>query len=465
MSLETDISYVYENAYLKAHYDEVINGYIIKKEDYLPLNLTKRQLNILRKMCRNSKIKLEYEDYRIPGVEDEELFKEYQEIKKLIDTKPNSSELDTLEKRRIEIRNKIVTDNLKLVRSIIDRNFEGIQEIPNKEDIYQLGYEILFTLVNNHSIVVPRHFSLSLSGHLITYIMDKIFKLETGLDKQHKHDLEKLKEVRKVLLSTNLEPTIKDLAMKLEIEESEVIKLLQIEELLEYTSLDDEIDRLETDENFEDSFLYNDDYEKELMRTSQKDFIKKILYTLPPQQREVIMLAYGFKDGRCYNDTEIANIMGVTNARIGIVRQNAIGNLKLSIRANYLKEIYQPNKTYEPIPSNEKKVKEFEEILIGKIPKEQIQYYISELSKKDQTIIMLYYGYEDGFSYNIHSIAKILNEREGYVLSRKNKTIVHIRNKIIKEIEGEQNIEVSFEEYLDYLIKNYIIRRNYKKQR
>ena len=463
MSLETDMSYVYENVYLKAHYDDTIKGYVIKKEDYVPLNLSNRQLNILRKMCKHSKIKLEYHDYRLPSVEDEKLFQEYNELKDQIESNPNSPDVDILKNRRIAIRNKIVTDNLPLVRAIIDRNFDGIQDMPNKEEIYQLGYDVLFTLVDNHTIVIPRQFTLYLSCHLVTERMAQISKLENGIGKKKKKALERLQKAQRILTSTNKKPTTKDLAIKLEVEEERVQELLNLERLLETLSIDEEIKKLNDNTDIQDSPLYDYDFEKKLITSATRDSIKKILYTLPEQQKEVIMLAYGFKDGRCYNDVEIARIMGLSNERIRKIRCNAIENLKVSIRVNYLKELYEPDKPYEVSEAKPKQLKELEEILISQIPKEQLLYYISDLTEKEQTIFLLYHGFEDGVKHTLHSIAKILNSSATWTLTTKDKVHQHIRMKIINEI-SKNNTNVTYEEYLDYLIKEYIISDKHRKR-
>ena len=71
MSLDKDISYIYEKVFTKAHYDKQSSCNVIKLEDYIHLNLTTKQLNILKKMCKNSGIKLETIEYRSPYVEDE----------------------------------------------------------------------------------------------------------------------------------------------------------------------------------------------------------------------------------------------------------------------------------------------------------------------------------------------------------------------------------------------------------
>ena len=177
------------------------------------------------------------------------------------------------------------------------------------------------------------------------------------------------------------------------------------------------------------------------------------------------MLAYGFQDGRCYNDLEIAHIMDLTPTRIGIIRHNAIANLKTSIRANYLKEVYPINQSYEFNEMTEKQIKELEEILISQMPKELILYYINDLSKIEQNILLMYYGFEDGKKYTLHSLAEIFNTSISKILSAKNQTIKHIRNKIINEIQQQQNIYVTHEEYLQYLINTYIISNKPKKQR
>lgn len=464
MSLEADISYVYEKVYSKAHYDETIKGYIIKKENYLPLNLTKKQLNILKKMCRNSNIKLEYEEYRVPSVEDERLFKEYQELKSQIDANPKSSDLNTLEQRRIEIRNKIVSDNLLLVRAIIDRNFDDVSEKYDIEEIYQIGYDILFTLVDNHTIVVPRQFTLYLSAHLITDIMLKIYKLENQLHLKRK-TLEKLKKLHEIISSSGNIKTIEDLMQQLGITKKQADELLNIQDTLNFISIDAEVERLENGSEHQDSPLYSDNFEREIFQSSTREYAKKILNTLPGQQKEVIMLAFGFKDGICYNDTEIANIMGFTNARISIVRQDALQNLKESIRLNYFKDIYETNNSHTPFTISHRGTKELEDILISQIPKDKLLHYMEGLPEKEQTVILLYYGFEDNIKHTLKDIGTILNVRKDWLSFVKTRACQHIRTKVVIEILNETNNIPTYEEYLNYLIKTYIINNKYQKQR
>ena len=200
MSLDKDISYVYERIFTKAHYDEFKNKYVITKEDYLPLNLTNKQLNILRKMCKYNGIELENYEYRLPSFEDEKLFKEYNELKAKLEIEPDNK---LLEEKRIAIRNKIVISNLELVRAIIDRNFEDIQEIPNKEEIYQLGYNILFDYIEIRDIMYPKKFTVYISSKLMSDIKNNIMVLEKNSSTTIQKELEKLQKARKNLTSLN----------------------------------------------------------------------------------------------------------------------------------------------------------------------------------------------------------------------------------------------------------------------
>lgn len=464
MLLDKDISYVYKNVYLKARYDDAIKGYIIKKEDYIHLNLTNRQLQILRTMCKCSNIKLEKYKYHLPSVEDENLFREYQDIKRQKDSNPNSCDIDLLEKRRIEIRNQIVTDNLALVRSIIDRNFDNSEGKYDIEEIYQIGYDILFTLVDNHTIVVPRQFTLHLSAHLVTEIMLKIYKLENQMHLKRK-TLDELKKLREIISSSQSPRIIEEIKEQLEIDEKRAKELLYLEDTLHFISIDAEIDKLENNNEQQNSPLYNDNFENEIIQLSVREYIEKILNTLTKQQKEVIMLAFGFKDGICYNDTEIANIMGLTNARISMIRAEALEKLKESIRLNYFKEVYESNNSYTQIIANNRSLKELEDILISQIPKEKLLYYMEGLPEIEQKVILLYYGFEDNIKHTLKDIGSILNVRKDWLTFVKYRACQHIKTKIVIEILNKTNSIPTYEEYLNYLIKTYIINNRYQKQR
>ena len=84
-----NVRFILDNIISKAKYNEKTNTYEIKEEDYLYLNLTSKQKNLLKIMCHNLGIKLEYIPYTkdlLPAIENEELFEEYNFIKQRIET-------------------------------------------------------------------------------------------------------------------------------------------------------------------------------------------------------------------------------------------------------------------------------------------------------------------------------------------------------------------------------------------
>ena len=118
-----NVSYILDNVVRKARYNEETKKYEIKESDYLYLELTSKQKRLLKKICDKFGIDLEYTSYTkdlLPAVEDGKLFEEYNEI---LDKLENVSEeeKEALEARRIELRNKIWTDNIELANSIVSR--------------------------------------------------------------------------------------------------------------------------------------------------------------------------------------------------------------------------------------------------------------------------------------------------------------------------------------------------------
>ena len=155
MKKEDFIKYILENILPKATYNEEKRKYELKYKDYEEYQLSTSQKKILKEICKKNNILLESKGYirqSLTAYEDEFLFKEYNDIKqKLIN--PNQNNKDILEQRRINLRNKIVTDNIPFINSIISYRMTGINERKDKEDIYQLGYEILIKYIDNNYLI------------------------------------------------------------------------------------------------------------------------------------------------------------------------------------------------------------------------------------------------------------------------------------------------------------------------
>jgi len=462
MSYEQDLSYVYEHVFSKVRYDKNLNTYIIYKEDYIPLKLSTKQFQILKQMCKRQGVILEEEPYRLPGVEDEKLFQEYNQINQIIISSGIPKEDHPLNLRRIEIRNQIVMDNLPLVRAIIDRNFEGIQQLSNKDEIYQLGYLMLITYIDNGSILEPQKFTIHLSSKLMFDIKEKILNAESSISAETSSLLEKLRQINN--FSSNEPRTKTDLAQTLNIEPKKVDKLLNMDRFLSALSIDEELKKLghTKKSKISSSPLYDDSFETELIKSTARDIIIKIINTLPSNQKEVLMLSYGFLDGRSYNDVEIANILGVTKSRVGFIRHTALDNLRLSIRSKYLID-YDELVNLEDLPeADEKQLKALEEIIIGLIPKDELLNYLSNIPKLQRDILLLYYGLIDGKECQMNEISEILKVSKSTVVKHKYRAYISLKEEILKS----HNLDtITYKEYIDYLIEKYIIHQDIKKRK
>lgn len=466
MSIDRDLSYVYDIFNKIIKYDEHLKRYVILKTDYLPLNLSNKQLNILRKMCKRNNVLLENDIYYLPDVEDEALFDEYNKVKRLIDENPNSENIKELQNRKIELRNKIALNSMKLVKAIIDRNFDGIHEMDNKDEIYQLGYTILLSYMNRLNIVRPKVFTLYLSSKLISDIKEKLLYLKHGYSGETILRLKDLQKDKMLLTQEKTNFSITDLARQTGEEKKKVEELLTLESLLDTISIDEEIEKSYDDSlELHDSPLYDYNSEKRLLKNATKEVILKIISTLPEQQREILMLHYGFKDGRCYNDIEIGKMYGVTNTRIGKIRQNALKNLKLSLRSKFLREVYDENETNQQYhSSDETDLLELEDILIQYIPKEELSGYLANLEELERKILVLYYGLETETKYHLNEISELLNISQYKVYKSKRVALQKIKDQIL-DIEHKENKDsITQEEYLEYLIKYYILSEKAKKK-
>ena len=464
MSLDRDISYVYEKVFTKAHYDEQASCNVIKLEDYIHLNLTTKQLNILRKMCKNSGIKLETIEYKNPCIEDEKKFKEYNEIKKKLALDIPEQERKSLEERRIVLRNKIVTDNLAFVRTIINRNYDEINKLPNREEIYQIGYDVLFSFVDNLDIMYPKTFSIYISSKLIYEIKKKLLFIETGYNYEETRLLEKTLKSKSILETTKPYPTAKDLSQKTEIEEKRIKELLNLERLLSALNIDSEVERINNSNGQTDSYLYNDQFEKTLIMPAIKESIIKIIHTLPKQQSEVILLSFGFIDGRCYTDIEIADMLGVSNSRIGIIRHQAIDNLKYHLRSKYLFELSELDTKPLEKSLDKNKSEELEEVLLEHIPKYELMEYLNQINKTEKKIFMMYNGIDTEKKYNLTEIMQITGFPKYRTYKLKKDAYNSLRKVITEKYFQKPHDTIPYEKYLEFLIENYVMRKPIKRR-
>ena len=105
---------------------------------------------------------------------------------------------------------------------------------------------------------------------------------------------------------------------------SEIIKYLIKNDRykeIEFVSLDESI--LSEDSNslrgeiITDVYNMEEEFLDKVMRESEYSLLRKILETLDDREKEIILMYYGFKDGRRYKQKDIADILNISRARVG----------------------------------------------------------------------------------------------------------------------------------------------------
>lgn len=468
---EQDISYLYDKVISKAKYDEEHKQYMIRRKDYINLNLSKRQMRLLAKMCKNSGIYLEYKKRSLESYENSELFEEYNEIKIRISKCTNPNELTNLERKRIELRNLIVELNSRLVREILNNNISGLQQMKEKEEIYQIGYESLIHMLDNYNITKKGIFNRYLSKYLLYAVYRKILLLTQGTDRKRAQEISLLVSTKDNLPSSNLDNTIKTLSEILGIKEKKVRNLLNQERLLQTISIDEQVDLLDSlvDSDIETPLL-SQNFEEEIFTASLREIILSIVETLPNKQPEVLKLNYGFEDGECHTLEEISKMYGVSKTRTTEIKKTALENLRISSRAKYLVDFYVETNSQNELlkqPVSKKTLVTLEEILIGLLPQEELLEYVSHLSCIERKFMMLYYGLQTEKRATNYEIQQLLKIRPKRFYEIKERALMSIREQILKKYSQvkENPTYLGYhidESYLDLLMRNHLKRTRKK---
>ena len=150
----------------------------------------------------------------------------------------------------------------------------------------------------------------------------------------------KIERIRRELTAKlNKEPSISDIAKEANMLES------QVEEAINYTSNVVSLDTPIGDE--EDStladFLVDEKSEtsSDAFRTALRSDMGSILETLSDREKEVIMLRYGWNDGKTRTLEEVGKIFGVTRERVRQIEAKALRKLRNPKRSNRVADYYQ----------------------------------------------------------------------------------------------------------------------------
>ena len=212
-----------------------------------------------------------------------------------------------------------------------------------------------------------------------------------------------------------------------------------------------------------DSPLYDDNFEIDIFNKMTKDIIMKIIKTLPIQQQEIIIAYFGLDGQKNYNIIELADRYGISKERISEIKKEALNNLKYSIRTKYLFDVYDFDRVYPNIKilSNNRQSKAFEETLIKLLIKDCHLDLTKSLSEIQKELLELRLGLNNNESYNLEKISEILGIGYTHIYNYRKIILDRIKQVIIREYYHIEDISsISYEEYLDYLMKLYLSKSN-----
>ena len=215
-------------------------------------------------------------------------------------------------------REKLINGNLKLVLSVIQR-FTGRGE--NLDDIFQIGCIGLIKSIDNFDITQNVRFSTyavpMIIGEIRRYLRDNSPLRVSRSIKDVAYRAMKMKE--QLISELGREPTVDELAEKLDLARSEVV--LALESIVEPMSLQEPVYSDGGDTIYVlDQIGDNNDDKNWLDEISFREAIKNL------GEREKKILQLRFIDGR--TQMEVSKEIGISQAQVSRLEKNAIDRIK-----------------------------------------------------------------------------------------------------------------------------------------
>lgn len=142
-------------------------------------------------------------------------------------------------------------------------------------------------------------------------------------------------------LSRELErdPNLKEIAEAVDLSESIVKEILQ--STRNTVSLGSPISDSSLDATISDLLPGEDQTlpEQELLASSEKESLERVLSTLSEREKDVIKWRYGLRDGTEYTLAEIGRRLEISRERVRQIEDEALRKLRHASRIQYLKEL------------------------------------------------------------------------------------------------------------------------------
>jgi len=240
--------------------------------------------------------------------------------------------------QEVELAAKAKKGNKQALEELIKANLRFVVSVAKQYQNKGLSLADLISEGNIGLIKAAMHFDETRGFKFISYavwwIRQSIMQALAEKSRHVRLPVNKIgiqNRVRQIILSLqqelNREPTQKEIAEALEIDEKFVREILEQSELILY--LDSPMGTEDTDLKLIDIITDNSYYaDTHINEEENKKMIEKLLNTLPPRDSEIIRMYYGIGKNHKYTLEEIGSYFKLTRERVRQIKNKAMHELK-----------------------------------------------------------------------------------------------------------------------------------------
>ncbi len=245
----------------------------------------------------------------------------------------------------MKARELLINSNLRLVASIARKYLgRGISYM----DLIQAGNLGLIDAVENFDVDRGFRFTTFATARIISPILQEIEKhgRNIRLPKKTYTDIQNLTKItRELTLALKREPTLEELAQKMDKSVTEIaeLKLIKDDTVSLNKSVNEEDDAILLD------FIKSDEsVEKQVMMSSVATDLMAFISSgiLDPRERDIIIYRYGLNGNTQLQQDEIGKILNISRQRVCVIEQKALKKLRIAIKRTPLREL-NPTKTFD----------------------------------------------------------------------------------------------------------------------